>query len=117
MQNCPSALAGTMTRLTNTADGVDLAITASDPSIQQHIVELSAVQAHMGHANKSEGRHTGMHGGPGDIGQCPIIHIETTVTFTEAPGGAVIHVRANAPEDVPNLQATIAARAARLAAR
>lgn len=117
MRNCPNALAGTATKLTNTPDGVDLTITASDPAIQQQIVELAIVQAHMGHPNKSEMEHTGMHGGPGDIGYCPIIHIATTVTSTQIAGGAVIHIHAAVPEDVSHLQATIAGRVARLAAR
>jgi len=117
MQNCPNALAGAATNLSNTPDGVDLAITAIDPAIQQQIVQLAMVQAHMGHSNKSEMEHTGMHGGPGDIGFCPIVHTATTVTFTQVAGGAVIHVRAAAPQDVPHLQATTASRVARLAAR
>ena len=117
MRNCPNALAGTTTNLTNTSDGVDLEITANDPATQQKIVQLAMVQAHMGHPNKAEMEHTGMHGGPGDNGYCPIIHTATTVTFTEIRGGAVIHVRAEAPQDVAKLQATIAGRVARLAAR
>lgn len=117
MRNCPNALAGTTTNLTNTPDGVDLEITTNDPAIQQQIVQLAAVQSHMGHPNKSEMEHTGMHGGPGDIGYCPIIHTATMVTFDEIKGGAMIHVRAQKPQDVSNLQTTIASRVARLAAR
>jgi len=117
MRNCPNALAGTTTNLTNTQDGVDLEITANDPAIQQQIVQLAMVQAHMGKPNKSEMEHTGMHGGPGDMGYCPIIHTATMVTFDEVKGGAVIHVRAQKPEDVSNLQTNIASRVARLATR
>jgi hypothetical protein len=117
MRNCPSAVAGATTNLTNTPDGVDLQITASDPTVQQQVIELANIQAHMGKPNRSETEHTGMHGGPGDVGYCPIIHTATTVTFTQITGGAVIHVRAAVPADVPRLQAMVADRVARLATR
>jgi len=117
MRNCPSALAGVKTNLTNTPEGVDLQITATDPAVRQQVLELANIQAHMGQPNKSEMVHTGMHGGPGDVGRCPIVHTATTVTFTVVPDGAQIHVRATVPADVPRLQAMVADRVARLAAR
>ena len=117
MRNCPSALEGATTRLTNTADGVDLEITASAPAIQKEIVDLARLHERMGPPNASEVEHTGRHGGPGNIGHCPIIHTGTTVTFDRLARGAVIHVVAMAPEDVLRVQTTVADRVARLAAR
>lgn len=117
MRNCPSALAGATTRLTNTANGVDLEITASAPAVQQQIVELAKLHEQMGPPRSSEVEHTGKHGGPGNIGHCPVIHTGTTVTFDRLAGGAVIHVVAMAPEDVLHVQTTVADRLARLAAR
>src|SRR5512140_2723718 len=117
MRNCPSALAGAETRLTNTADGVDLEITASEPAIQRQIVDLARLHERMGLPNASELEHTGRHGGPGTIGHCPIIHTGTTVTFDRVARGAVIHVVAMAPDEVLRLQTTVADRVARLATR
>jgi hypothetical protein len=117
MRNCPSALAGAVTRLTNTPDGVDLEITASEPAIQQQIVDLARLHERMGLPGSSGVEHTGKHGGPGNIGHCPILHAGTTVTFDPLARGAVIHVVAMAPDDVLRVQTTVADRAARLAAR
>jgi len=117
MRNCPSALAGAETRVTNTADGVDLEITASEPAIQRQIVDLASLHQRMGLPDTSEIEHTGKHGGPGTIGHCPILHTGTTVTFDRLARGAVIHVVAMAPDEVQRVQTTVADRLARLAAR
>ena len=117
MRNCPSSLAGTTTHVTNTPAGVDLEITAGDPAVQQQIVDLAILHEQMGQPNPGEVQHTGKHGGPGSIGHCPVVHNGTTVTFARIAGGAVIHVAAMAPDDVARVQAAVADRVARLAAR
>jgi TusA-related sulfurtransferase len=117
MRNCPSALPGAATRVVDTKDGVDLEITATDPAVQQQIVELAIIHAHLGLPNSAEPAHSGMHGGRGDIGYCPILHVGTQVTFQRRAGGAVIHVHALAPAAVPQLQRAIAERASLLATR
>jgi hypothetical protein len=117
MRNCPSALAGAATRVTNTADGVDLEITATEPDIQRQIIDLASLHERMGPPRDSGIEHTGKHGGPGSIGHCPIVHAGTTVTFERLAGGAVIHVVAMAPSDVLHVQTTVADRVARLADR
>jgi len=117
MRNCPSALVGARTRIVETKDGVDLVITASDPVVRRQIVDLAIVHAHLGHPNSSEIAHSGMHGGPGTIGYCPIIHVGTTVTFRRRSDGAVIHVHALVPKTVPQIQKAIADRVALLPTR
>ena len=117
MRNCPNALVGTTTRVIDTKDGADVQITATDPVVQQQIIELAIVHAHLGHPNPAEPAHSGMHGGPGNLGYCPIIHTGTKVTVRRRSDGAVIHIHALHPEDVPHLQLAIADRIAQLAVR
>src|SRR5262245_36886904 len=74
MRNCPSAVAGAKTVAKPTADGVDITITADDPAARQRIVDLARWHAVMTEPVWGMPPHTGMRGGPGTIGFCPIIH-------------------------------------------
>ena len=117
MANCPTAVRGAVTRAVNTEFGVDLTITADDPASQRRILELAARHEQIGDPDGSAPRHTGRHGGPGGIGHCPVIHDETTVTFTRLRRGAVIHLRALLPSDVARVQSIVNSRLAALAER
>ena len=117
MRNCPTALVGATTVSTNTAMGVDLTITTTEPAVRRQIIALARLHGHMGEPDGSAMAHTGLHGGPASFGHCPVVHASTNVTFTPLPNGAVIHVNAIVPEDVLTVQATVADRVARLAAR
>jgi hypothetical protein len=117
MRNCPTALAGITLQAVNTAMGVDLTITTRDPVIRRDLLERARINSHMGNPDETAAEHTGRHGGPGKQGYCPVIHADTNVTFTVIPSGAVIHVSALAPEDVPAVQAAVAERMPRLAER
>jgi hypothetical protein len=117
MANCPTAVEGASVKLTNTADGVDIAITASDLGTQQRIRELSNAQAQMGDPGPAERQHTGLHGGPGKLGHCPVLHDATVVTATTSDGGATLHVKALDPARVKPLQDETAARVAANGAR
>jgi hypothetical protein len=117
MRNCPTAVDGATTRATNTAFGIDLTITAADPASQRRILELAALHERMGDPDDSAPRHTGLHGGPGSFGRCPVIHTATTVTFTRLHKGAVIHIRALLPDDIARVQALVLDRLAYVASR
>lgn len=117
MLNCPSALPGAVTRTTNTESGVDLQITATDRAVSRRIIELAALHEQMGEPSTTVRQHSGKHGGPGDLGRCPVIHTVATVTFTRLRTGVVIHVRAADPADVARVQSIVADRVARLALR
>jgi hypothetical protein len=117
MRNCPTAVAGATTEAANTTFGVDLTITAAEPTSQRRILELAALHERMGDPDGSAPQHTGLHGGPGSFGRCPVIHTAATVTFTRLRKGAVIHVRALLPEDVVRIQALVADRLAYVASR
>ena len=117
MTNCPTAVKGAVTKAVNTEFGVDLTITADDPASQRRIVELAARHEQIGDPDGSVPPHTGLHGGPGGIGHCPVIHDETTVTFTRLRRGVVIHLRALLPSDVARVQSIVNSRLAALAER
>jgi hypothetical protein len=80
-------------------------------------IELAAMHERMGDPDGSTRQHTGLHGGPGGLGRCPVIHSGTTVRFTRIRKGAVIHVHALVPEDVARVQAIVAERLAYIAER
>lgn len=117
MRNCPTAVAGATTQAANTTFGVDLTITATEPASWRRILELAALHERMGDPDGSAPRHTGLHGGPGSFGRCPVIHTATTVTFSRLRKGAVIHIRALLPDDIARVQALVADRLAYLAER
>lgn len=116
MLNCPSAVATARTSVVATERGVDLVITAEAQVARDEIVRLVERAATM-NGGVGVAEHSGMHGGPGTIGYCPIVHEGTAVTFTPTPEGAVVHVQALAPENVAALQEETRARAARFEKR
>jgi len=117
MANCPTAVAGAATRAVNTESGIDLTITADDPASQRRIFELADLHARIGEPDGSAPAHTGLHGGPGGIGHCPVIHDATTVMVSRLRRGVVIHVRALVPGDAPRVQTIVNDRLAAVAAR
>lgn len=115
MANCPSAVAGANTELVMTEIGVDLIITAHDPETRRELRARAERHVRMGDpAGLPE--HSGLHGGPGWMGHCPIIHDATTVTSTHTKTGVIVHVRALVPSKVKALQEETRARVAGLQA-
>ena len=111
MRNCPSAVPSAKTTARPTADGVNVTITSTDPQARAEIVRLAAVQSGQRNPLRLVPPHSGLHGGPGTMGRCPIIHANTTVRYQAIPDGVRIHVAARAHEDVPALQEATEARA------
>ncbi len=87
-----------------TDKGVDVLITSPDFDARRKIIALAELHGSLREPNPLIPGHNGMHGGPGSIGRCPIIHASTTVKVTYIPGGVRIHVIANAKQDVARLQ-------------
>ncbi|HEX5060476.1 MAG TPA: hypothetical protein VFV99_14010 [Kofleriaceae bacterium] len=104
MRNCPSGVPSAKTVATPTADGVNLTITSDNPAARRRIVALAQMHATWGEPIWAMPYHTGMHGGPGTIGLCPIIHAKTIVTQREIPEGVLIHVRSEIPGMESRLQ-------------
>jgi len=116
MANCPSAVAGAITNVVDAPDGVFITVTAKDPGSQSRIFALAEVHGRIGGPEGNAPEHTGLHGGPGDIGHCPIVHVATRVSFTRIPDGVRFHVRALGADGVKALQDDTRARASRVPA-
>jgi len=110
MRLCPSAVPSAVTTTTETVSGVDVVITSPDPAQRAKIASLSRLQATLGNPRWFMPPHTGMHGGPGAEGFCPIIHANTTVTWEPLAEGVRIHVTARGTEQVTALQRATEAR-------
>ena len=104
MRNCPSAVASAKTVAQPTNSGIDVLITSNDPNAQQRIHALAELQSHPRDPISVMPAHTGMHSGPGTVGRCPIIHANTTVSVETIPDGVRVHVVANFPPDIAELQ-------------
>lgn len=104
MANCPSAVPSAETQPIRTRRGIDLAITSPDPTAQRAIVAAADVQMHLRERRWFMLPHTGLHGGPGTIGHCPVIHANTWIEVDPIARGVLIHVIARDPNDVQGLQ-------------
>jgi hypothetical protein len=110
MRNCPSAVPSATTTSMETAGGIDLVITAQDPKARTQIAELARQQTSLGKPRWFFPRHSGLHGGPGGQGFCPVIHANTTVTWEPTGDGVRIHITANDSEQITALQRATEAR-------
>lgn len=109
MGNCPAAVDGAVTAMARIEGGVALDITAQDLGAAREIV-ARARHADDGAPDPAARPHTGEHGGPGDLGHCPIVHTGTSVTVTEIGGGVRVVVLADDPTQVDALVAETRAR-------
>lgn len=110
MRNCPSAVASASTRASPTQDGVDIIVTSSQPRAREEILARAQRQAALRDPFPFVGEHTGHHGGPGNVGFCPVIQVGTTVNVEPVADGVRIHVAARDPGDVAALQRATQAR-------
>lgn len=110
MRSCPSAVPSATTTATETVSGVDLVITSPDPDARAKIAALARQHATLGNPRWFFPRHSGMHGGSGEQGFCPVIHANTTVTWEPIGEGVRIHVMARGTEQVTALQRATEAR-------
>lgn len=105
MGNCPSAVDGAVTTMTTVTGGVALDITSADLGVAREIVARANHHAAAGAPDPAAMPHTGAHGGPGDVGHCPVVHNGTRVTVTEIGGGVRIVMLAEDPSQAPALEA------------
>ena len=110
MANCTSALWTAVTHVTDIPEGVSIAVTVTDPFNYRRLLALAEVHARIGVPGGAR-EHSGLHGGPGDTGHCPILHNGTTVTFVRIPDGVRFDVRAAASLDVARLRSQSRSRA------
>ena len=114
MANCPSALPTTATRIEDVPGGVSVTVTSPNPDIQHALHALAALHERIGSPQGPSYDHTGMHGGPGWIGHCPVIHNGTHVSYVRTKDGVRIEVRILPGHDVTALRREIYERAAEL---
>jgi hypothetical protein len=114
MRNCPSAVVSATTIATPTPDGVNLTITSDDPDARRQIVKLAEFQSGLREALWFMPAHSGLHGGPGTIGYCPVIHTGTIVTYRKIADGVQIHVAARRRGEIQVLQRATESRVAAL---
>lgn len=113
MANCPSAVPGAITTVQPTADGVDVTITSRDPDAERRITAL-AQTLERPRSVPFAIPHGGLRTGGAQIGYCPITRHGATITTGIVPGGVRVHLRADSPGQIEELQTTVTARAKRL---
>jgi hypothetical protein len=94
---------------------VDLTITSTEPAARRQIVKLAEFHSRERDPIPFMPEHSGLHGGPGTIGYCPIIHAGTIVTYKQIADGVRIHVATRRPDEVPLLQRATETRVRALA--
>ena len=115
MHNCPSAVPGTKTRATPRDFGVDLEITSDDPAAVREIVARAELHRSFHSSYWFMPAHSGMHGGSGSIGHCPVIHANTDITYNGMGNGVRIHILARDKAQISVLQQAVQARTRALA--
>ena len=113
MAHCPSAVEGAKTTIKNTKDGVSVVVVATADDATKAIRDRAK---HLVDVSKSEDggtamTHTGEGGGGGNVGRCPIVIKDTTITAKDVPGGSQLEVKAKSAADVTALQAETKDRA------
>ena len=105
MENCPSAVQGAVTRVTNTKEGVVVTVTAKDARGEREVRRRAQIQEEVS-AQPARGaiEHTGTGTGSGRYGFCPGAMRNTRLEARDVPGGSQMTVRAAQASDVTKLQ-------------
>jgi hypothetical protein len=118
MKNCPSAVPGASTQVINRKDGVEVTITANEPTATEEIRRRAKIQENVA-AQPARGaiEHTGTGTGSGRYGFCPGGMQYTKLVASDVPGGVTLRIQAERPGDVAKLQKTSHQRAEALRVR
>ncbi len=112
--NCPSVLPSAITEISDIPGGVAVTVILWDPREQDQLLTLARLQERIGEPTSNFTGHSGLHGGAGNLGHCPIIHNRTTVRFTAVTDGVRFDVLALPGSDVAVLRQNTRHRAAKL---
>jgi hypothetical protein len=110
MHNCPSGVLSSVTTSKPVADGVELTITSADERARSEIFARARFQEIIGDPWRFLPAHSGVHGGSGTMGYCPIIHANTLVSYERIADGVRVHVKARKASDILALQQATDAR-------
>lgn len=100
MSNCPSAVANAKTEIADTDKGITVAVTAAEPE------GISAIQARAkdveAHAKDDAAQkpHSGQGGGAGQMGRCPVVVNDTSVTVAITDKGATFTIEPKNAKEV-----------------
>jgi TusA-related sulfurtransferase len=100
MAHCPDAVTGAQTAISDIDGGVQLTVTAGDPT---GVSEIRARIAALLDAQKTQSgnvRHSGNGEGGGLLGRCPVVLKNTTVTAADVNNGSKINVLSKDPQEV-----------------
>jgi hypothetical protein len=114
MRHCPNSVPGAITRMESTPGGLDLFVTAADADAAREIAARAHVSEQLGKP-LGPSRHDSSHGGPGSVGYCPVIHVDTAVSVEDVPGGVRIHIDPLDPRALDELRAQVRERVDALA--
>lgn len=114
MAHCPSALDGAATQVTDSKDGVVVAVTGKGDVVQAIRVRTTELLAAAAVVDTAVGHASGGQGG-GGFGRCPIVVKDTVLAAKDIEGGSRITVTAKKPGTAAALQKEAHERAARLA--
>jgi hypothetical protein len=109
MRHCPSAVPGAITTIETSPGSVDLVITAGEADPAREIVSRSRAAERLGRP-VGPVLHDGSHSGPGTIGHCPLIRVDTTIIVDDVPGGVRVRIRPTDPNKLDDLRAAVKAR-------
>jgi hypothetical protein len=112
MPNCPSAVAGSVTVVTEVPEGIELRVTGND----QAMAEIRRRTEFLTRAApSSRGKHDSAGTGGAQFGRCPVVMRNTTVQTRDIPGGALITVKPSDPVELSWLRREVEERSAELA--
>jgi hypothetical protein len=119
MTNCPSAVVGAITEVTDLPNGVAVTVRApDDPLAAAEIRRRVRLQLEIvDQPERGAIEHTGVGTGSGRYGFCPGMLEHTAFDVLWTSDGAHMYVRADDPDDIKRLQVMTHKRAAALAAR
>ena len=105
MEHCPSAVPGSVTKIADRKDGVELTVTALDKTKQEEIRRRAHRQESISiQSARGAIEHTGEGTGSGQFGYCPGMIEGTHVTAMDVPEGARLTVQSAQPSQVKKLQ-------------
>jgi TusA-related sulfurtransferase len=112
MANCPSAVKGAKTAIKDAKDAVEVTVTAGDATGTNDIRERSKRLVESSKVDSKVVAHTGGGSGGGELGRCPVVLLETTVSAKDVPGGSLLTVKPSKADHLAKLKKEMVERSA-----
>ncbi|MGO8996443.1 MAG: hypothetical protein ACLQVI_24270 [Polyangiaceae bacterium] len=114
MVQCPNAVRGAKTAISDSSSAIAITVTANDDDAVKEIrdraeqIALAAAKTQSG-----EVKHDGSGNGGGGFGGCPIVLKDTSISEKDMPGGALFTVTPKNAKDLPALKQEVRDRSAK----